>query len=45
MGVCFDTCHTWDAGYDLVNDLDGVLTRFGRCGSGWENDGLKSGFI
>ncbi len=28
LGVCFDTCHTWDAGYDLVNDLDGVLTRF-----------------
>ena len=28
LGVCFDTCHTWDAGYDLVNDLDGVLTHF-----------------
>lgn len=28
IGVCFDTCHTWDAGYDIVNDLDGVLTRF-----------------
>ncbi|MBR1658898.1 MAG: deoxyribonuclease IV [Oscillospiraceae bacterium] len=28
IGVCFDTCHTWDAGYDLVNDLDGILTRF-----------------
>ena len=28
LGVCFDTCHTWDAGYDLVNDLDGVLKRF-----------------
>ena len=28
LGVCFDTCHTWDAGYDLVNDLDGVLTKF-----------------
>ena len=26
--MCFDTCHTWDAGYDLANDLDGVLTRF-----------------
>lgn len=25
LGVCFDTCHTWDAGYDLVNDFDGVL--------------------
>ena len=28
IGVCFDTCHTWDAGYDVVNDLDGVLTKF-----------------
>ncbi len=28
IGVCFDTCHTWDAGYDIVNDLDGVLQRF-----------------
>lgn len=28
MGVCFDTCHVWDAGYDIVNDLDGVLTEF-----------------
>ena len=28
LGVCFDTCHVWDAGYDIVNDLDGVLTQF-----------------
>ncbi len=28
VGVCFDTCHTWDAGYDLVGNLDGVLQRF-----------------
>jgi deoxyribonuclease-4 len=28
MGVCLDTCHVWDAGYDIVNDLDGVLNRF-----------------
>ncbi len=28
MGVCLDTCHVWDAGYDLVHDLDGVLQRF-----------------
>lgn len=28
MGICFDTCHTWDAGYDIVNDLDGVLRHF-----------------
>ncbi len=30
LGVCFDTCHTWDAGYDIVNDLDGVLDEFDR---------------
>ena len=30
VAVCFDTCHTWDAGYDLVGDLDGVLTAFDR---------------
>ena len=28
VGVCFDTCHTWDGGYDLVSDLDGVLRHF-----------------
>lgn len=28
MGVCFDTCHVYDAGYDIVNDLDGVLKHF-----------------
>ena len=28
IGVCFDTCHTWDAGYDIVNDFDGVLQHF-----------------
>ena len=30
MGVCLDTCHVSDAGYDIVNDLDGVLTAFDR---------------
>lgn len=30
MGVCLDTCHVYDAGYDLVNDLDGVLTQFDK---------------
>lgn len=30
LGVCLDTCHVWDAGYDLVNDLDGVLAEFDR---------------
>jgi deoxyribonuclease-4 len=29
-GVCFDTCHVWDAGYDIVHDLDGVLSEFDR---------------
>lgn len=28
LGVCLDTCHVWDGGYDIVNDLDGVLTHF-----------------
>lgn len=28
MGVCIDTCHIYDAGYDIVNNLDGVLTEF-----------------
>lgn len=28
LGVCFDTCHVWDAGYDIAGDLDGVLQRF-----------------
>lgn len=28
VGVCFDTCHVWEAGYDIVNDLDGVLKEF-----------------
>lgn len=30
MGVCLDTCHVHDAGYDIVNDLDGVLAEFDR---------------
>ncbi len=28
LGVCMDTCHVYDAGYDIVNDLDGVLAEF-----------------
>ncbi len=28
LGVCLDTCHVYDAGYDIVSDLDGVLQRF-----------------
>lgn len=28
IGVCLDTCHVFDAGYDIVNDLDGVLEEF-----------------
>ena len=30
VGVCLDTCHMHDGGYDIVNDLDGVLTEFDR---------------
>lgn len=30
MGVCLDTCHVYDAGYDIVNDLDGVLDKFDK---------------
>lgn len=30
MGVCLDTCHLWEAGFDIVNDLDGVLEEFDR---------------
>ena len=30
VGVCLDTCHVYDAGYDIVNDLDGVLKEFDR---------------
>lgn len=30
MGVCLDTCHVSDAGYDIINDLDGVLEEFDR---------------
>lgn len=28
LGVCLDTCHVWDAGYDIRSDLDGVLREF-----------------
>lgn len=31
LGVCLDTCHVYDGGYDLVGDLDGVLAEFDRC--------------
>lgn len=31
LGVCFDTCHVSDAGYDIINDLDGVLREFDRA--------------
>ena len=30
LGVCLDTCHVWDGGYDIVNDLDGVLEEFDK---------------
>ena len=31
LGVCLDTCHVWDAGYDIAGDLDGVLGAFDRA--------------
>ncbi len=30
LRVCFDTCHTHDAGYDIIHDFDGVIDRFDR---------------
>lgn len=30
LGVCLDTCHVWDGGYDIREDLDGVLSEFDR---------------
>ena len=30
LGVCLDTCHVWDGGYDIVGDFDGVLKEFDR---------------
>lgn len=30
MGICLDTCHVWDGGYDIVNDLEGVIGKFDR---------------
>ncbi|WP_256368335.1 deoxyribonuclease IV [Adlercreutzia sp. ZJ473] len=30
VGVCLDTCHVWDGGYDVAGDLDGVLEEFDR---------------
>ena len=30
LGVCLDTCHVWDGGYDIVSDFDGVLDEFDK---------------
>ncbi len=30
LSVCFDTCHTHDAGYNIINDFDGVLNEFDK---------------
>ncbi len=30
LGICLDTCHVYDGGYDIVGDLDGVLAEFDR---------------
>ncbi|MDO4178015.1 MAG: deoxyribonuclease IV [Phascolarctobacterium sp.] len=31
LGVCLDTCHIWDGGYNIQDDLDGVLKEFDAC--------------
>ncbi len=31
LSVCFDTCHVFDSGYDIVNDLEGVLEKFDKA--------------
>jgi deoxyribonuclease-4 len=31
IGICLDSCHVFSAGYDIVNDLDGVLDQFDKC--------------
>ncbi len=30
LGICLDTCHVWDAGYDIVNNIDAVLENFDK---------------
>ena len=30
LGICLDTCHVHEGGYDIVNDLDGVLEEFDK---------------
>jgi deoxyribonuclease-4 len=30
VGICMDTCHIWDGGYDIVTNLDGILTQFDK---------------
>lgn len=30
LGICFDTCHTHDSGYDIINDFDGVMAEFDK---------------
>ena len=30
LGVCMDSCHIWDGGYDIVNNLDGVISEFDK---------------
>lgn len=48
IGVCLDTCHVYDAGYDIVNNLDGVLNEFdaiiglGRLKAIHLNDSMNS---
>ena len=45
VGVCLDTCHVWDGGYDIVNDLDGVLNEFDRIIIKEDNDECTCFFV
>ena len=42
IGICLDTCHVWDGGYDIVNDLDGVLTEFDKSNRAVQTEGSAS---
>ncbi len=42
MGVCLDTCHVYDAGYDIVDHLDDVLERFEPRGRTFEAESGSS---
>ena len=43
LGVCLDTCHIWDGGYNIVEQLDEVLQEFDHQSSGVEKSAVYSG--